>query len=135
MALILGDSSRRTVLVVEDALTTRCMLEQFFGRAGCNVVHASDPETALKRLRTTPIDAVILDLYLAHERSGLEVLEHMRLEEQFADIPVVILTGANQVAPQEKAIIRRHGGHLLYKRLGLQAVVDQLEQIIVPAAA
>ena len=66
--------SRRTVLVVEDALTTRCILEQFFERSGCDVLQASDPETALMRLRTSPVDAVILDLRLADDRSGLEVL-------------------------------------------------------------
>ncbi|MCM3880134.1 MAG: response regulator [Vicinamibacterales bacterium] len=135
MTILLGDSWRRTVLVVEDALTTRCILEKFFGRAGCNVVQAPDPDTALKRLKTTPIDAVILDLYLAHHRSGLEVLEQMRLEERYSNIPVVILTGADEVASTERAIIRRHGAFLLYKRLGFQEVVNRLEQIITPAAA
>src|ERR1700751_4554318 len=84
---------RRTVLVVEDALTTRCILEQFFARAGCDVLQASDPDTAMMRLKTSNVDAVILDLRLADDRSGLEVLEQMRLEERFADVPVVILTG------------------------------------------
>jgi CheY-like chemotaxis protein len=126
---------RRTILVVEDALTTRCILEQFFARAGCDVVQASDPESAMKRLKSTSVDAVILDLRLSDERSGLEVLEQMRLEERFSNIPVAILTGVDEVAPTERAIIRRHGAFLLYKRLGFQAVVNQLEQIITPAAA
>ena len=68
----LGARSRRTVLVVEDALTTRCILEQFFARAGCEVLQASDPDTALMRLKTSNVDAVILDLRLADDRSGLE---------------------------------------------------------------
>ena len=103
--------------------------------AAASFVHAADPETAIKRLDTTVIDAVILDLYLAHNRSGLEVLEQMRLEERFSDIPVVILTGAHQVGGKELEIIRRHGAHLLYKRLGFHEVVYRLEQIITPAAA
>ena len=37
MTGILKAHTRRTVLVVEDALTTRCILEQFFARAGCEV--------------------------------------------------------------------------------------------------
>ena len=77
---------RRTILVVEDALTTRCILEQFFARAGCDVVQASDPESAMKRLKATSVDAVILDLRLSDERSGLEVLEQMRLDERY-DLP------------------------------------------------
>src|SRR5438477_8353835 len=125
-----GSHSRRTVLVVEDALTTRCILEQFFARAGCDVLQAADVETALKRLRTALIDAVILDLRLGDGRSGLEVLKQMRVEERLADLPVVILTGVEQVEPDEEESIKKHHAHLLYKKLGYRAVVDRLEQII-----
>jgi DNA-binding response OmpR family regulator len=135
MTLVLGTRSRRTVLVVEDALTTRCILEQFFARAGCDVVQAADPDTALMRLSSTPIDAVILDLKLGCERSGLEVLEQMRLDDRFAHLPVVILTGVEEVEPKEVEIIERHGAHLLYKQLGYRQVVQRLEQIITRAAA
>lgn len=135
MALTLKPRSRRTVLVVEDALTTRCILEQFFARAGCDVVQAGDPDTALMRLRSAAIDAVILDLRLSDERSGLEVLEQMRLDERFDDVPVVILTGVTEVAPEEEDVIRRHGAHLLYKRFGYREVVQRLEKIITEVAA
>ncbi len=126
---------RRTVLIVEDALTTRCILEQFFARAGCDVLQAGDPDTAMVRLKTTPVDAVILDLRLADERSGLEVLEQMRLEAQFDDVPVVILTGVTEVEPYEAEIIERHGAHLLYKRYGYREVVNRLEKILTAKAA
>ena len=132
---ILKPSPRRTVLVVEDALTTRCILEQFFARAGCDVLHASDPETALLRLRSATIDAVILDLRLAEERSGLEVLEQMRLEARYDEVPVVVLTGVSEVDPTEDEIIQRHGAHLLYKRFGYKEVVHRLEKILTAEAA
>src|SRR5262245_15705839 len=123
MAMTLKPRTRRTVLVVEDALTTRCILEQFFARAGCDGVQASDPESAMMRLRTTGVDAVILDLRLSDERSGLEVLEQMRLDERFDGVPVVVLTGVSEVDPAEDEIIQRHGAHLLYKRFGYREVV------------
>jgi DNA-binding response OmpR family regulator len=123
------------VLVVEDALTTRCILEQFFERSGCDVLHASDPESALMRLRTSAVDAVILDLRLADERSGLEVLEMMRLDERFDAVPVVVLTGVTEVEQTEAESIERHGAHLLYKRFGYREVVARLEKILTVAAA
>jgi len=135
MVGIFKSRSRRTVLVVEDALTTRCILEQFFARAGCDVVHAGDPDEALMRLRSTAIDAVILDLRLADERSGLEVLEQMRLDERFDDVPVVVLTGVTEVEPFEAEIIERHHAHLLYKRYGYREVVNRLEKILTAKAA
>ena len=135
MTRILNTRARRTVLVVEDALTTRCILEQFFARAGCDVLHANDPETALMRLNSSTIDAVILDLKLSEERSGLEVLEQMRLDERFDGVPVVVLTGVSEVDASEEEIIQRHGAHLLYKRFGYREVVQRLEKIIGDVAA
>jgi DNA-binding response OmpR family regulator len=132
---IFKPQSRRTVLVVEDALTTRCILEQFFARAGCDVLQAGDPDTAMMRLKSTPVDAVILDLRLAEDRSGLEVLEQMRLDEQFDLVPVVVLTGVDEVEPEEAEVIDRHGAHLLYKRFGYREVVQRLEKILTAKAA
>ena len=132
--MALATRPHRTVLIVEDALTTRCILEQFFARAGCEVLQAADPDTAFKRLKATCVDAVILDLRLGDGRSGLEVLEELRLEERFSDLPVVILTGVSQVDPAEEEIIQRHRAHLLYKRFGYREVVQRLEQIIRIAA-
>ena len=126
---------RRTILVVEDALTTRCILEQFFARAGCDVVQASDPESAMKRLKSTSVDAVILDLRLSDERSGLEVLEQMRLDERYDEVPVVVLTGVTEVDQAEEEVIQRHRAHLLYKRFGYREVVERLEKIITVQAA
>ena len=135
MTLLHKSRPRRTVLVVEDALTTRCILDQFFARAGCDVVHASDPETALLRLKSSCVDAVILDLRLSDDRSGLEVLEQMRLEARFDDVPVVVLTGVTQVDESEEEVITRHRAHLLYKSFGYREVVERLEKIITSEAA
>ena len=127
--------TRRTILVVEDALTTRCILEQFFARAGCDVLQASDPDAAMMRLKSTTVDAVILDLRLSDERSGLEVLEQMRLDERYDAVPVVVLTGVSEVDETEEEIIQRHRAHLLYKRFGYREVVHRLEKIITVMAA
>jgi CheY-like chemotaxis protein len=127
--------TRRTILVVEDALTTRCILEQFFARAGCDVLQASDPDAAMMRLKSTTVDAVILDLRLSDERSGLEVLEQMRLDERYDAVPVVVLTGVSEVDETEEEIIQRHRAHLLYKRFGYRDVVHRLEKIITVEAA
>jgi DNA-binding response OmpR family regulator len=135
MSLFVRSQPRRTVLIVEDALTTRCILEQFFARAGCDVLQAGDPDTALVRLKSTEVDAVILDLRLADDRSGLEVLEQMRLDERFDHVAVVVLTGVTEVEPEEAEVIERHGAHLLYKRYGYREVVNRLEKILTARAA
>jgi DNA-binding response OmpR family regulator len=123
--------ARRTLLLlVEDSLTTRCLLEQHFLHAGCDVLQAVDPDTALMRLKAASVDMVILDLRLGEDRSGLEVLEQLRLEERYVKVPVVILTAANEVRPEEKQIIDRLGAHLLYKWQGYREILHELDEIV-----
>lgn len=121
--------SRPTVLVVDDALSIRAILEQFLERSGYNVLLAADPDTAFKRLKTSAVDAIILDVRLAENRSGLEVLELVRLDERFVDLPVIILTGILRLQPDEEELVRRHRGGLLYKGAGYGALVERLDHI------
>lgn len=125
---------KRTVLVVEDAISVRSMLEEFFTMHGYEVLLASHPDTALRRLKSSAaaLDAVILDVRLDDHRSGLEVLELMRLDDRLADLTVVVLTGVPRLDEQELDIIRRNRAHLLYKQEGYERVFDRLDQIIKP---
>lgn len=124
---------KRTVLVVEDAVSVQGMLEEFFTMYGYDVVVASHPDTALQRLKQSyaVLDAMILDIRLDDDRSGLEVLELMRLDDRFVNLTVVVLTGL-PLEPREIEIIRRNRAHLLYKKEGSQKVFERLDQIIKP---
>lgn len=117
------------MLVVEDALTTRSILEQFFTNSGYNVLLAADLDIALRRLKKADVAAVILDMRLDGNRSGLEVLELIRLDERYVDLPVVVLTGATP-EPHEHSLIRRHRAHLLFKKQGFREVLERLHQIL-----
>ena len=88
------------------------------------------------RLKSSSVDAVILDLRLADDRSGLEYSSRCAsmIVMRFLP-PVVVLTGVTEVEQAEAEVIERHGAHLLYKRFGYREVVQRLEQIIATVAA
>jgi CheY-like chemotaxis protein len=125
---------RRTVLIVEDALTVRNMLEDFFTMYGYDVLMASDPDSAFKRLKESHavLDALILDIALDDNRSGLEVLELMRLDDRFVNLTVVVLTGLPNLDSRDVEIIDRNRAHLLYKQEGYERVFNKLDVIIKP---
>jgi CheY-like chemotaxis protein len=122
----------RAVLVVEDAISVRSILSEFFIGHGYEVLHARHPDVALKRLNTSgaSIDAVILDVHLDDNRSGLEVLELIRLDERFVDLTVIILTGHAPLSDHDVEIIQRNRAHLLYKQQGCERVFQRLEVIV-----
>ena len=127
--------TRRTVLVVEDAVAVRNMLEDFLSLYGYDVLVASHPDTAFKRMKQSAasLEAMILDIGLDDNRSGIEVLELMRLDDRFVDLPVIVLTGLNLTSEEEESI-RRNRAHLLYKKEGYERVFNRLGEIIAPIA-
>jgi len=132
---VTAQRTRRTVLVVEDAIAVRNMLEDFLSLYGYDVLVASHPDTAFKRLKQSAasLDAMILDIGLDDNRSGLEVLEMMRLDDRFVDLPVVVLTGLSLTGEEEESI-RRNRAHLLHKKEGYERVFNSLGEIVAPLA-
>ena len=126
----------RAVLIVEDAISVRSMLTDFFRQKGYDVMHARHPDVALKRLNASgaTIDAVILDVHLEDNRSGFEVLELIRLDGRFVDLTVVILTAHTPLDDRDVELIQRNRAHLLYKQQGYERVFERLEGIIKPIA-
>ena len=58
------------------------------------------------------------------------MLELMRLDDRFVDLPVIVLTGLATLEPRDIDCIRRNRAHLLYKQEGYEKVFDRLDRII-----
>jgi two-component system nitrogen regulation response regulator NtrX len=110
---------RGTVLVVDDEESIRDSLRMVLEYKNHKVVEASGGAEALRRLRETPIDAVLLDIKMP-EMDGLEVLSNLR--EQGFDMPVIIITGHGDV-PTAMEATRRGAFDLLEKPLEKERVL------------
>jgi CheY-like chemotaxis protein len=118
----------RTVLVVDDEDAVQRLLRHFLEQEkGYNLVTAGSVGEAISVLEHGPIDAIVLDVRMPR-RSGLELLEFIRWNERFRDLPVLILTGA-ALTPDEEATIVRDRGYLFYKSENLEALAVQLDQL------
>jgi signal transduction histidine kinase/CheY-like chemotaxis protein len=79
------------VLVVDDDWKTRDMLRRTLAKEGWTVAEASNGREALSLLERGRPGLVLLDLMMP-EMDGFELLEHMRSDEGWRDIPVIIVT-------------------------------------------
>lgn len=86
-------SSSGRLLLVEDELGVRRLIETVLLRAGWVVEPAVTGVQALEKLKTTRYAAVILDLALPW-MTGFEVLAAMRDDPATAEVPVVVITGS-----------------------------------------
>ena len=80
----------RIVVADDDPIVVR-FLSAVFRDEGFEVSTAEDGEAALKLIRETRPDLVILDLVMPY-RDGFEVCEQMRGWTETASVPVIILS-------------------------------------------
>lgn len=90
------------ILVVEDEQKLARLLKQGLEEEGYSVEVALDGEEALRKLKETPFDLVILDLMLPR-LDGLEILKTLR-EERGGAISVLILTAKDTVEDVVKGL-------------------------------
>jgi len=80
------------IAVVDDDPDFVQLLKTLLKTRGYEVLTATDGEDALRLVRTTPPDLLILDL-LMPRMSGLEVVRRMREDPGLRDIPIVVVSG------------------------------------------
>ncbi|MCX4241916.1 response regulator [Paraliomyxa miuraensis] len=103
----------RRVLVVEDDDVHRDSICRLLDADDVQTVAVGTAHEALERLGSTTFDCMVLDLSLP-DRSGLQLLEEMSREEQYAFPPVIVYTGRS-MSRQEEQQLRRFSSSIIIK--------------------
>ena len=82
---------RTRVLVVDDALSVRRSMQQLLGDAGYDVATAADGFEAIEQIRLKRPALMLTDLEMPN-LNGLELTRRVREVQQWADMPVVMIT-------------------------------------------
>jgi PAS domain S-box-containing protein len=126
---LIGKAPRR-ILIVDDEVITRLMLNETLVAAGYQTETAGDGEQAIAALRDNWPDLLILDL-LMPKINGFGVLEWIRVDQRNRDLPVIILTAA-ELTPTEQRIVREGANALAIKsNTSPQQLLDLVRHIIV----
>ncbi len=115
LARLSHDPSKTHVLVVDDNLDDRNLLERILADAGYTIATASDGVEAIADLALSPPDLVVLDLMMP-DVDGFAVLENMKARPETRDIPVIVVT-AKELSADERADLTARVQALLQKGL------------------
>lgn len=100
-------------LVVEDAPTMRRTLNNMLRSIGYKrMVEADDGDTALSKLRTTPVDFIICD-WIMPRMPGVELLRKLRDDPALRDIPFLMITGEGSEAQVARAAEEEVDGYMV----------------------
>ena len=81
----------QTILLVEDAPSSRKMLSFTLTKAGYEVVEAEDGRDALKKLQDLRVDLFITDVHMP-QMDGLSFVRELRKNSRYRNTPVILLT-------------------------------------------
>ena len=86
-----GEADQQTILIVDDSSDLRLYVEVILKGYGYHVLQAEDGQQAWEMLQTTKPNLVLSDVEMPN-MSGLELVEQIRGDESFNDMPIVMLT-------------------------------------------
>jgi DNA-binding response OmpR family regulator len=117
-----------TVLVLDDDPGVRSSMERLLEVYGYRALTASTLDEAQELLKTTSVQALILDVGLQGDLTGLDLLRSIRERREFDKAPILIFTGG-VLSDAEEALITRHRAFLFYKPEGFDTLVQFLDTL------
>ena len=93
----------RKMLAVDDSPSVRKLVQFTLKAKGYEVSSAGDGIEAMEFLKQEKFDAIILDINMPR-MNGLEFLRTIKASEQYAAIPVIMLTTEGQDDDKDMAI-------------------------------
>ena len=84
-------STKHRLLVVDDSVTTRTLLQGILDSAGFEVDTAADGQSALEKLQQTQFDLVVSDIDMPR-LNGFELSHAIRESVDFARTPIILVT-------------------------------------------
>ncbi|QDJ47592.1 response regulator [Bordetella hinzii] len=85
-----------TILVADDSATMRMIVKAALTSAGWQVVTASNGQEALEMARQRPVDMLVSDWNMP-VMGGLGLIQGLRGERRYEDLPVLVLTTEDDV--------------------------------------
>ena len=98
-----AEAKRKSVLVVEDSITSRILLKNILESAGYDVKTAVDGIDAITTLKTEHFDLVVSDIEMPR-MNGFDLTSKIRSDKKLAELPVVLVTALEAREDRERGI-------------------------------
>jgi CheY-like chemotaxis protein/nitrogen-specific signal transduction histidine kinase len=117
------------VLVVDDDVPTLTLLKEAVEQAGFKSVALSDSTKVMNLIHNVSLDLAIIDLDMP-EISGVELIELIKSDEQFKNLPIIIYTGKENYEDDVKRIDGLFENLLTKKSTNIESLQDTINAMI-----
>ena len=125
------ETRRSTILVVDDSITTRTLEKSILEAAGYRVIVCVDGQEALDRLRARiePVDLVVADVEMPR-LTGFGLVEALRAEEDFARLPIVLMTSRGDEEDVARGLELGADAYLTKQKFDQRELLDTIGQLL-----
>lgn len=123
---------RPTILVVDDSLSVRKVIEKHLHSLHFRVELAVDGLDALEKLRTERISLVLTDLEMPRMH-GFELIAEMRRQPSLRKMPVVVVTSRDAEKHRRRATSLGANDYII-KPFSKEQLASHINQLLTPAA-
>jgi signal transduction histidine kinase len=113
------------ILAVDDNPSDLQFLVKILAAQGYMIHPTSEGELALRFVQSTIPDLILLDVHMTG-MDGFEVCEHLKADERTRDVPVLFISGADQVLDKVKAF-SKGGVDYIIKPYQAEEVLARIE--------
>lgn len=119
----------RSVLVVEDSITSRMLLKNILEGAGYIVKTAVDGLDAISLLKTESFDIVISDIEMPR-MNGFELTTRIRAMKELSALPVVLVTALESREDRERGIEAGANAYIVKSSFNQSNLLDVVGKLV-----
>lgn len=122
--------AQKSILVVEDSITSRILLKNILEGAGHKVTTAIDGVDGFTKLKEGSFNAVISDVEMPR-MNGFELTAKIRADKESANIPVVLVTTLSKREDREKGIEVGANAYIIKSSFNQSNLLEVLDRLII----
>ena len=123
----------RTVMVVDDSITTRTLEKNILEAAGYRVQLATDGREALQLLAQLAenggCDLLLSDVDMPH-MNGFDLTSAVRADRHFQHLPIVLVTSLDTPADRERGIAAGADSYIVKRTFDQRTLIETIAQLI-----
>lgn len=124
------ENSQKTILIAEDDNILRFIVEKKLEKEGYKIIGVEDGNSALKILKETPPDLILLDIYLPGI-NGFELMSIIKKDLKLK-VPIIVLTTSITDSAIEESLLKGAKGYIAKTSFNPDEIVRIINKYLKP---
>ncbi|MEO6319234.1 MAG: response regulator, partial [Polaromonas sp.] len=119
----------KSILVAEDSITSRSLLQNILESAGYKVVTAVDGMDGLTRLKTEHFDLVVSDVEMPR-MNGFDLTARIRADQALAQLPVILVTSLESREHRELGVDAGANAYIVKSSFDQSNLLETIRRLV-----